>query len=28
LRVIESLEDHLKGMVADKKIKESRLKIL
>jgi hypothetical protein len=28
LRVIESLEDHLKGMVADKKIKDSRLKIL
>ncbi len=28
LRVIESLENHLQGMVADKKIKESRLKIL
>ncbi len=28
LRVIESLEDHLKGMVSDKKIKDSRLKIL
>lgn len=28
LRVIESLENHLKGMVADKKIKDSRLKIL
>ena len=28
LRVIESLEDHLQGMVADKKIKDSRLKIL
>jgi len=28
LRVIESLEDHLNGMVADKKIKDSKLKIL
>ncbi len=28
LRVIESLEDHLQGMVADKKIKDGRLKIL
>lgn len=28
LRVIESLEDHLKGMVMDKKIKDNRLKIL
>jgi hypothetical protein len=28
LRVIESIENHLQGMVADKKIKESRLKIL
>ncbi len=28
LRVIESIESHLQGMVADKKIKESRLKIL
>ncbi len=28
LRVIESIENHIQGMVADKKIKESRLKIL
>ncbi len=28
LRVIESIEDHLNSMVADKKIKDSRLKIL
>jgi len=28
LRVIESLEDHLQGMVVDKKIKDGRLKIL
>jgi hypothetical protein len=28
LRVIESLEDHLQGMVADKKIRDNRLKIL
>ena len=28
LRVIESIENHLQGMVADKKIKDGRLKIL
>jgi len=28
LRVIESMENHLKGMVDDKKIKDNRLKIL